>query len=462
LPVANIIFGGAGSNRTVTFNPVPGKSGTVAVSLGVSDGRAITRTVCQVYVALGTAPRGKLHVRKKGGGSVEPALDGLDLTLGATYTLTAIPAPGELFVGWSGSLTSRLAKVSFVMKTNFSLECAFTNSPYPGMEGSYSGLFYEVAGARQESSGNFSLLPTERGAYSGKLKLGSATYSISGQVDLSCKTTNVVSRKVGLPLRVELDFGARSNQVVGRVTDGSWEAPLLGDRAVFSSLSHPAPFAGHYTLILPGQNDAAEGPEGDGSAMLKIDGNGMVTMAGTLADGTKVSAKMPASADGQWPLYLPLYSGTGSALSWLTFSPRAGDDVHGLLSWIKGSSLKAKIYPGGFTNECLAMGSVFTAPPKGSARVLNLSQADLTFGGGDLLVPFTNELVFDALGKIVNLSPNKLSIKLNTASGLISGSVTDPTTAQALKFTGAVFQKQNLGSGFSLGTSHSARFVLHQ
>jgi hypothetical protein len=141
---------------------------------------------------------------------------------------------------------------------------------------------------------------------------------------------------------------------------------------------------------------------------------------------------------------------------------RAGDDANGLVSWVKASSATSKLYPGGFTNECLAIGSLFTPSLKGSQRVLNLSQADITFAGGDLAAEFTNQLLFDPVGKISNMSFNKLSMTINPASGLITGTVLDPGSAKTLKFSGAVFQKQNGGSGFLLGPTQSARFVLGQ
>jgi len=462
VPGTNIVFGGSGSNRTMTIKPVPGKSGSVTLSLGVSDGRTITRSLCTLDVALGVAPKGKLNVRKKGGGRLEPALAGLDLTLGASYKVTAIPEDGQIFIGWGGSITSTTPSITFIMSTNFSLDCIFTNSPYPGLQGAYNGLFYEAAGVRPQASGNFTLTPTAKGAYTGKLKLGNSTYSMVGQVTLACRATNVITRKSAPPLRIELDFSMRTNQVVGRVTDGTWEAPLLGDRKVYDALVNPAPFAGHYTIILPGSDDPDLGPQGDGSASLKIDQSGLITLAGTLADGTKITQKVPAAAGGQWPLYLSLYGGTGSVLSWLTMTNRAGDDANGLVSWVKASSATSKLYSGGFTNECLAIGSLFTPSPKGSQRVLNLSQADITFAGGDLAAEFTNQLLFDPVGKISNMSFNKLSMTINPASGLITGTVLDPGSAKTLKFSGAVFQKQNGGSGFLLGPTQSARFVLGQ
>lgn len=51
LPVANISFGGSGSNRTVTVNPVTGRSGTATVTVTVSDGTLNAETSFLVTVA---------------------------------------------------------------------------------------------------------------------------------------------------------------------------------------------------------------------------------------------------------------------------------------------------------------------------------------------------------------------------------------------------------------------------
>jgi hypothetical protein len=460
LPNTNIIITGTSSNRVMTLRPIPGKSGTVAISLSVSDGSAIGRSTCQLTVQLGTTPKAKLNVRRKGNGTVQPALDGMDLTIGSTYTLTAIPGANDIFVGWGGSLTSATRSVTFVMTTNFELVCGFTNNPYPALQGTYNGLFYEVDEVRPGSSGSFTVTPTDKGTFSGKLKLAGASYSFSGKVDISCRATNIVARKGASALTVEIDFSHTTNQVVGRVTDGFWEAPLLGDRAVYNSKSNPAPFAGSYTFMVPGQDDPAAGPEGHSGASLKIDGSGRATLAGTLADGTKISLKVPISANRHWPVYLPLYGGLGSVLSWQTLANRPTDDLNGLLSWIKPAMPKAKTYAGGFTNDVIAVGSRFVAPQPPAAKLLNLTDGFASFTGGDLTTDFTDVFHYDDNGKITSAGVHKLSVSLNKSSGLMTGSVTDPGTGKAVKFSGVVFQKRNMAAGFQLGTSRSARVDL--
>jgi len=454
LPNANISFSGSGSNRVMKCRPVHGKSGNVTVNISVSDGRAISRKAFQLSVQAGTAPTSQLSVRRNGRGTIKPALDGQQLTVGKTYTVSAIPASDEVFVRWSRGATSRVPAITFVMVSNLVLEVTFTNNPYMEKKGLYNGLFYEVAEVRQPSSGSIAVTPTDRGTYSGRLKIGVANYSISGSLDLAQKGTNSIPRKGTNALTVELDFGISSNQVVGRVTDGLWEAPLMADRTSFNAKTNPCPYLGSYTIILPGQSNAASGPEGDGFGTIKVDGNGMASLVGTLADGTKISAKTPLSGVGQWPVYVSMPGGT--LLSWLNFSDRPADDLTGLMSWIKTAQSKSKFYPGGFTNETLAVGSSFVRATNLTATALELTETTITFSAGNLNSPITNSISWGAKNKITNLGDNKLTLTVNSASGLFSGAVTDPNTGKSSKFAGALLQKQNRGAGFMLGTNLSS------
>ena len=399
-----------------------------------------------------------LSVITHGSGTVTPALNGQQLIVGKSYKITAVPAFDEVFVGWSGGAISSLAALTFIMASNLVLEATFTNNPYMPRKGSYNGLFHETAEVHQGSSGSFTSTLTDRGTFTGKLKLGAKSHSIKGKLDLACRATNSIIRKGTNTLIVELDFGVGdSNKVVGRISDGVWEAQLLGDRAVFHSKTNPAPYAGAYTLVFPGQIDPGDGPEGDGFGTLKMGSNGVAALAGTLADGTKVSRKVSISRNGQWPFYASLYSGSGSTLGWLNFTNSTSDDVNGLVSWIKPAIPKAKQHPAGFTNETSSMGSRYVRPVSSTNRVLNLTQTNILFTGGNLVPSLTNLIALSPDNKITNLSSNKLSLTISLASGLFSGSVVDPSTDRPLKFSGALLQKQNAACGFLLGTNRSSR-----
>jgi hypothetical protein len=61
---------------------------------------------------------------------------------------------------------------------------------------------------------------------------------------------------------------------------------------------------------------------------------------------------------------------------------------------------------------------------------------------------------------IINLDTNKLTVTITSASGLFSGSIGVPGSGKTVAFTGVVLQKQNIGSGFFLGTNQSGRVLL--
>src|SRR5207253_992298 len=108
---------------------------------------------------------------------------------------------------------------------------------------------------------------------------------------------------------------------------------------------------------------AASQPAGDGFGTVKVDSGGHIQWSGVLADGTKVSQKTMLSKDGVWPLYVPLYNGGGSLLSWIKFDDGAAG---GPVVWLKPRGALTKYYPAGFTNAVLAVGSLYTRPATGT------------------------------------------------------------------------------------------------
>jgi hypothetical protein len=251
-----------------------------------------------------------------------------------------------------------------------------------------------------------------------------------------------------------------SDTVTGTVSDGSWLATLSGDRAVFTK-SNPNTNAGKYTFLLPGLPGDAFVPGGTSYGTVSIDGNGVATLKGFLSDKTSAAQKAPLSKNGEWPLYIPLYSGKGSLLSWIAFTNRATDDFHGLLNWSKPAQPTTKYYPLGFaTNENTLVGARYT-PPVGTNKILQLTDATLTLNGVNLTQNYTNDLKLGLGSKVTNDGPHALALLFTPATGLFKGSLT-PTNAEAkaIAFTGAVLQKGTNAAGFSLGTNQSARVSL--
>ena len=187
--------------------------------------------------------------------------------------------------------------------------------------------------------------------------------------------------------------------------------------------------------------------------------DGLATMSGILADGTRFAQSAYVTAQSDWPLYVSLYSAKGVVVSWLHFADLAGSDLSGTLVWVKQAGASATSYPAGFTNETTAVGSLYV-PPAADAKVLNLSSAGLSFSGGDLGANFNNVVSVNTGSSVVNLSPNPLTLTFAPTLGSFTGQVAEPGTGVVHAFGGVVLQKQNAGAGFMSGVKTSSRVVL--
>jgi hypothetical protein len=103
------------------------------------------------------------------------------------------------------------------------------------------------------------------------------------------------------------------------------------------------------------------------------------------------------------------------------------------------------------------------APPKGQ-RVLDFPNtspnAHLTTTGGNVAPPLDKPVTLTTANKIEvsAFQPERLKLSIKVPSGVIGGSFFD--SGKTRKLQGVIFQKQNFGSGFFLGTSESGLFEL--
>jgi hypothetical protein len=460
IPVSNIVFSGSGANRTVTVTPVSGQSGVATITITVSDGAATSSSVFQVTV-LGSpsAPGQPIIILTSGAGSVTPNLSAASLSMGQTYTVTAVPDAGQEFAGWTGSYNSSSPQLTFLMKSNLVLQANFRASKFNPQAGTYSGLFSQSDGVQLASAGSFQVSATKRGTYSGYVRLGGNRYPVSGQLDGQGQTIKTIARRgdTSLGLNLWIGSGSESDQVFGQLTNQSWASVMHGDRAAFSSRTNPAPYAGKYTMVIPGQGGDPSNPEGDGFATVNVDSGGRVHFAGVLSDGTRVSQSVALSTSGMWPLHVPLYAGNGLLMSWVAFTNQASSDFNGTLSWIKSANARTRFYPDGFTTECLALGSAYT--PSSDASVLGLASAQLEISGGNLDSDFTNSVTLGSRGR-VSSEEKHFAMGISVGNGLFRGKVVDPSTGKAGSFSGVVLQKLNAGYGFLLGTNLCSEVVL--
>ena len=408
--------------------------------------------VVQVVEVSATSP---LTIVIHGQGTVSPDLNGQALLVGNSYTITAVPATGFAFSGWTGGLTASEPRLTFTMQANLVLEANFIVDPLQSASGSYNGLFYVENAVQHETSGAFTFRLISSGRYTGKLQLAGKRLPFSGQFGLDGKATNSLPRPGTNPLAMELTLD--SDQVFGQVRDtvAGWNAELVGDRAPVFARTSTSPYAGNYTLLMMEESDLEIGT---GFGTLKIDTKGKAAFRGTLADGTPATQTVPISKSGLWPLYVALYGGKGSILSWVSLStnPAPAASLSGELSWSKPALPGAKYYPDGFTTGLDIVGSLYQAP--GANRVLEMEMGIVSFEGGNLAAPLENMVTLEANNKVTNLTTDQpLTVKIAVPTGLFSGRLRADNggVMKTLTFRGVVLQRQNLGAGFFLGTDVS-------
>lgn len=437
----------------------PGTNTVSAYSVDQAGNNSLTNT--RSYFLSVRTP---LTIAVNGGGTVNGATTGQLLELGRSFALTATPAAGQVFSNWlvttnlTLALESSSPALSFSLVSNTVVTVNFVPNPFTIAAGKYHGLFYDTNEVLHGSSGHFILTTTAGGGYSAALLTSGLKLSASGQLDLTGRATNIVARKGTNALTVTWSVALDgSDTVTGTVTEtnAGWSAELTGDRAVFTK-TNPCTLAGKYTLVLPGLPGDNFVPGGASYGTVSIDSNGVATLKGFLSDKTSASQKGQLSKNGEWPLYIPLYSNKGSLLSWIGFTNRLTDDFHGLLNWSKPAQPTAKYYKLGFaTNENVGVGSRYTAPV-GTNKILHITSGELFLSGGNLAQEYGNALNLGLSSKVTNLGSNKMTLTFTTASGLFKGSLT-PTNAgaKAIAFNGTVLQKTTNAFGHFLGTNQS-------
>jgi hypothetical protein len=294
--------------------------------------------------------------------------------------------------------------------------------------------------------------------FSAKVQTGAHSLSCAGQFTALGAWSNSIARKNQLPFSVQLQLALDgTDTLTGQLGDGGWTGELIARRAAFSG-TNAAPQAGRYTLVIPGATAPISPPVGHGFGSVAVDNSGNAQFNGWLADGSKITQSTAVSKAGDWPLYVPLYGGSGSMFGWVTFTNAPDTDLEGVVHWIKPAQTRARFYPEGFTNAAAITGSRFGFT--NGVPLLSLNPGQMVLLDGNLTTGFTNNISIQPNSKVLNLSSNKLNLVFTVSSGWFKGTVLGPGTGKTIPVSGAVLQKRNDGYGFFLGTNQSGSVML--
>ncbi len=466
---------------TITGSDAGTGSGTVNYAVSAFSGpgeRTGTITINGVIftvVQAVTLPTSTLTVATFGPGSVSGQLP-VTRTVGAKYTLTAKPAPGAIFNGWTGeNITFAPGEefdpvLNFVMQQNTSLTANFKVNPFavsPTVT-TYTGLVEGEDPYDPAQAGLLKLTASKTGKISGKLTLGAKAYTLKGAFTGDGQAGVVLKRTGATSLYAELVLSSAGPTLTAEIFDESADGPPIGSVTAPSSVvAKPYANAGSFTIVLP---DAIGGNFGSGYATLKISTKGGATVKGKLPDGTALVISAVVDVMDGIALYKPLYyKKTGFIAGTAHFRdvPETSD-LDGDLIWLRPParvSDRSPYYRDGFESAVTLLGSRYAKPVSGvRAIALANSTNNAVFAASDgdlnpspLLVPVT----WDSRNKLFGpLDLTKLKLSLNVSTGLLSGSFTHNAIGKKKTFGGVVFQKQNRADGLFLGVQEAGTITI--
>ena len=389
--------------------------------------------------------------------------------VGKIVSITATPAAGKVFDGWTGANVStdaaELPSLSFVMQPNLSITAHFITNPFvPAVIGTFNGLATPILGTTPANDTVGMLqnaVVSGNGSFTSTLKIDGLSVPLNGKFDnvgiarfgiARKKTTSIVRPgKNNLDVALQIDMSGVSGTITGTVKQ-SYRGNLIAtsnivaDRA--GTLAPASLTAKPFTLILPSLFPQTTGiakqyfPQGTGYATMAVSVKGVVSLTGKLADNTTFSGSAPLSKTSQWPVFAPLYTAKGSISGMANLADAAVnvEDVTGTLIWFRPEQ-NVQWYPYGW-NDGLSVGLLgarYAVPASGSvfpALQAMMPNATLVFSNGLIAAPISQDITIAS----TNLVTPAGVTAITKASGLFSGTFTH-SDGSKLPYQGVILQK---------------------
>jgi hypothetical protein len=400
-----------------------------------------------------------------GQGIITPSLSQNNVKAGQSISLTAVPASGWLFLGWSGAVVSSQPSLTFAIPASKSfsfLTANFITNPFIALAGEYNGLFYVSTNVAGNNSGSVTFTLNNQGVFSGKLIFGTTNYPFSSQFNMAQSATASATNGSNI-LAVALQVGQSglTGEATGSVSNGAFHAGLKAYQAPAWTAAQPAPQAGNYTLVLPGNANAAASPGGDSYGTATVDALGNLTAIGTLADGVSFSQAVPLSKGGLWALYIAPAGVPQPLLGWVGFDTNGAGGtstaLSGTVTWVRDAG-PGTFYTNGFTNTSILLGSIYSAAFQ-KTNGLALRNPAITLSGGNLAGTVTEPVSVSGL-ETYQSADKSLTLTINAATGVFNGQYVPPGTSQKVPLAGVVLQKEGVARGYFPGTNQTGAVLL--
>jgi|GEM_PF-311784 len=346
--------------------------------------------------------------------------------LGNPVKLTETPKAGYLFNGWTFSpsvvpTASTATSVSFNMVAGLTVTANWVVNPYVEGAGSYVGLVSAHSGTAPSNSteGQLKMTLTNTGSFTGTLSLDGGSYALTGAFDVTqaasfgtAKNSTVTidrsaSTRSNLVLSLFSYSNASGDQITGTVTNGSNVCDVTIQKALYSSTNH-APSgllnvtssnSGYFTLAIDptAATPATSYPQGYGYATIALTSAGVVTVTGTLADGTAISSTSNLVAGNNCPVFAQVLTPGSTTLKGgsfggtLMFNVQTDSDVTGTaFQWFRpevtGTAPATDLYSAGWPAgiNVDAVGAEYNAGTN-VAATLGLTAAGPTIANAQLV-----------------------------------------------------------------------------
>ena len=464
VPATSVVFRVENSAGTGSFTPAAGAASFTGLATGLVPGantirirslNALGVTLAEVAQPVLYVVPSPLTVTVAGSGSVTAGFLGASTrNLGFGYNITATPAPGMIFAGWSGSVSSKLPTLHFAMAAGEQLTATFIPNPFPSVQGKYLAL---LTGSEE---GRVRFIVASNGIATASVTVGGVPYTALGRLAADGSGTFTFPRpgQPALHIAVQLDLSG-SGGMSGTLTDGSLISTFSNPMA-WSPTSAAYPHAGRYTLALP-PNPASTDTSlmGVGYATLLVGSNGIAQFSGVLANGRTFTYGTTVSVNDTLPIYIP-FSSTSALSGMLTITPSSVSDLQGSLHWTRAANPAASIHPDAIDTTLPVVGSLYVRPAAGTPVVTvpnAVNNSAIVLQDGNLNPTVTQPATLNGNSQLVLSTPvlPGFNAGINLANGIYRGSFIHPVTHALSPFSGVIFQKQDAGYGLFLTASAS-------